>query len=155
MSTLAQEAFHCLQFAQRPYGEGVPMWALEGAAAFAGEDFAQGSPLSAAWWDRWIGEPQRPIDQRTYDAAGFFFLLQGAVDPYRYSDAFLAEATEDSIRRRLEGTDVFDRWGSQYATEPAWGAAVHRRRRRRAGDDGRRRTRWRSASTGPASPPPG
>ncbi len=121
VSGLAQEAFHCLQFGQRPFGEGVPMWAMEGAAAFAGEDFAQGSTLSTAWWGRWIGEPQRPIDRRTYDAAGFFFLLQGTVDPYRYSDAFLAEATEDSIRRRLEGTDVFDRWGSQYATEPGWG----------------------------------
>ena len=123
MSAIAQETFHCLQFGQRPYGAGVPLWAFEGAAAFAGEDFAQGSVLSLPWWERWIAEPERPLDRRTYDAAGFFFMLLDAeIDAYRFADVLLSEATADSVRRRLESTSIFDRWGSQYATEPTWGA---------------------------------
>ncbi len=121
MSSVAHEAFHCLQFEVLPFAAGAPLWVVEGAAAFAGEDFAGGSRMSAAWWKRWIEQPRRPLERRTYDAIGFFSLLRGATNPYEFADALLTDPSSDSIRRRLEGTDVFDRWGLEYATQARWG----------------------------------
>ena len=78
---------------------------------------------SSAWWRRWITQPQRPLDRRTYDAIGFFSLLPGATNPYAFADALLTDPSVDSVRRRLEASDVFDRWGLAYATRPRWGTA--------------------------------
>ena len=121
VSSIAHEAFHCLQFEVLPFAAGAPQWVVEGAAAFAGEAFAGGSGMSARWWKRWIGHPRRPLDGRTYDAIGFFSLLPGATNPYEFADALLTDPSTDSVRRRLEGSDVFDRWGLEYATQPRWG----------------------------------
>ena len=121
ISAVTQEAFHCLQFGLVPAGIGVPQWVMEGAAAFAGEDAAGGSRLSTAWWERWITQPERPLDRRTYDAAAFFFMLRDFADPYAFADAFLTDPSPSSIRRRLEQTPLFDRWGTQYAMQPEWG----------------------------------
>jgi hypothetical protein len=121
VSGVAHEAFHCLQFEVVPFAVGPPLWVVEGAAAFAGEDFAGGSKLSADWWKRWIEHPRRPLDRRADDAIGFFALLGGATNPYEFADALLTDPSIDSIRRRLEGSAVFDRWGIEYATQPRWG----------------------------------
>jgi hypothetical protein len=121
VSSVAHEAFHCLQFEVLPLAAGAPLWVVEGAAAFAGEDFAGGSRMSTPWWKRWIERPRRPLDRRTYDAIGFFSLLPGATNPYEFADALLTDPSSDSIRRRLEGTDVFERWGLEYATQARWG----------------------------------
>lgn len=121
LSSVAQEVFHCMQFGLAPFGTDVPMWVMEGAAAFAGEQYAQGSTLATAWWERWITQPQRPLQLRTYDAAGFFFLLGSFADPYGFSDASLGDPAPDSVRRRVGATALFDTWGTQYATEPTWG----------------------------------
>jgi hypothetical protein len=121
VSGVAHEAFHCLQFEVVPFAVGAPLWVVEGAAAFAGEDFAGGSKLSADWWKRWIEHPRRPLERRTDDAIGFFALLGGATNPYEFADALLTDPSIDSIRRRLEGSAVFDRWGLEYATQPRWG----------------------------------
>jgi hypothetical protein len=121
LSSVAHEAFHCLQFEVLPYAAGAPLWVVEGAAAFAGEDFVGGSRLSANWWKRWIEQPRRPLDRRAYDAIGFFALLRDATNPYQFADALLTDPSSDSIRRRLEGSRVFDRWGLEYATKPRWG----------------------------------
>jgi hypothetical protein len=71
-SSVAHEAFHCLQYEVLPFAEGAPLWIVEGAAAYAGEDFAGGSPASRPWWRRWIRQPERPLDRRSHDAIGFF-----------------------------------------------------------------------------------
>ncbi len=121
VSAVAHEAFHCLQFEVLPFAVGAPPWVVEGAAAFAGEEFAGGSRLSAGWWRRWIAQPRRPLDRRSYDALGFFSLLRGATNPYEFADALLTDPSTDSVRRRLEASRVFDRWGLEYATQPRWG----------------------------------
>jgi hypothetical protein len=123
VSGVAHEAFHCLQYEVLPFAEGAPQWVVEGAAAYAGEDFAGGSRSSSTWWRRWINQPQRPLDRRTYDAIGFFSLLPGATNPYSFADALLTDPSVESVRRRLEASDVFDRWGLAYATRSRWGAA--------------------------------
>lgn len=124
LSAVASAAFHCLQYGLVGPGADIPLWVMEGAAAFAGEEYIQGSPRSGTWWARWIGEPARPLHRRTYDAAGFFALLKSHVDSvWKYTDIFLGDADPVSLVRRLEGTGVLDRWGTQYATEPSWGRA--------------------------------
>ncbi|MFV0309953.1 MAG: hypothetical protein ACK5OX_19665 [Desertimonas sp.] len=120
-SAVARETFHCFQFTQRPNGEGVPLWAFEGAAAFAGEEVAEGSGSSTPWWTRWITQPERPLERRTFDAIGFFALIdRSGADAYAMAWAFMSDASPESIRRRLSTTSVFTRWGSQYANEPSW-----------------------------------
>ena len=123
VATLAQEAFHCLQDAVAPVLADAPVWVVEGGAAFAGEDVAGTSALSRSWWQRWIGEPQRPLDRRTYDAIGFFATIAETANAYPFAEALLGDPSAESVRRRLELTDVFDRWGTHYATEPSWGPA--------------------------------
>jgi hypothetical protein len=119
ISGVAHETYHCLQYEVVPLI--APQWVVEGAAAYAGEDFAGGSRRSSSWWRRWITQPQRPLDRRTYDAIGFFSLLPGVTNPYAFADALLTDPSGDSVRRRLEASDVFDRWGLAYATRPRWG----------------------------------
>jgi hypothetical protein len=122
LSGVSHEVFHCFQYETVPFVAGIPLWVVEGAAAFAGEDFAGGSPESARWWRRWIGQPRRPLDRRAHDAIGFFSLLTRATNPYAFADALLLDPSDDGVRRRLEPTNVFDRWGLAYATRPRWGA---------------------------------
>ena len=69
------------------------------------------SALSAPWWQRWIGEPQRPLDRRTYDAIGFFATIAETANAYPFAEALLGDPSAESVRRRLELTDVFDRSG--------------------------------------------
>ena len=120
-AAIAQETFHCFQFAQRPNGDGVPLWAFEGAAAFAGEAFAEGTTRSTPWWTRWITEPERPLRQRTLDALGFFALVDRAgLDAHALAMVLLSDASPESVRRRLDDRGVLDRWGSQSINEPTW-----------------------------------
>jgi hypothetical protein len=121
VSSVAHEAFHCLQYEVLPFAQGAPSWIVEGAAAYAGEDFAGGSPASRAWWRRWVRQPQHALGRRSHDAIGFFSLLPGTTNPYAFADALLTDPSVDSVRRRLEASDVFDRWGLAYATRPRWG----------------------------------
>lgn len=121
VAAVARETFHCVQYVRSPAIEDVPVWVVEGAAAYAAEDVAGANPTSTMGWTRWIGQPQRPLTQRTYDAVGFFSLIAETADAYSFADALLGDPSEDSVRRRLELTDLFDRWGQHYATRPDWG----------------------------------
>ena len=54
------------------------------------------------------------------DAVGFFALVDETADPFAFAAALLGDPSVDSVRRRLELTDLFDRWGREYATQPDW-----------------------------------
>lgn len=118
--SLTREAFHCLQFARVPSIAAVPAWIVDGAAAFAAEHVVGATPQSAPWWQRWITQPERPLQLRTYDAIGFFALVGETADPFAFANALLGDPSSDSVRRRV-GDELLDRWGTHYATRPDWG----------------------------------
>ena len=47
-------------------GADVPAWVVEGAAAYAADRVAGPTSVTAAAWQRWVGQPQRPLTARTY-----------------------------------------------------------------------------------------
>ena len=40
------------------------MWVVEGAAAYAADQVAGPTAVTAAAWQRWVGQPQRPLTAR-------------------------------------------------------------------------------------------
>ncbi|HEU4840246.1 MAG TPA: hypothetical protein VFT09_02360, partial [Ilumatobacteraceae bacterium] len=119
-AAVARETFHCGQYARAAAIEDVPVWVVDGAAAYAADLVAGPTAVTAAAWQRWVGQPQRPLTARVTDAVGFFALVDEVADPFAFADALLGDPSADSVRRRLELTDLFDRWGREYATQPAW-----------------------------------
>ena len=127
VATLAREAFHCVQYLTSPAAGTAPAWVVEGGAAFAGDEAAGANSVSAPWWARWVGQPQRPLGQRTYDAIGFFDLIGESANAYAFAHALLGDPSDASIRRRV-GADVFDRWGMHYRDRAGVGTALGVRR---------------------------
>jgi hypothetical protein len=121
VAAVARETFHCIQYVRSPAIEDVPVWVVEGAAAFAAEQVAGANPVSRLGWERWISQPQRPLARRSYDAIGFFALVAEAANAYQFAEALLGDPSPASVRRRLELTAVFDLWGQRYAMQPGWG----------------------------------
>ena len=120
VAAVARETYHCGQYLRTDLGPDVPAWVVEGAAAYAADRVAGPTPVTAAAWQRWVGQPQRPLPSRTSDAIGFFALVAESADPFAFAAALLGDPGVDSVRRRLEPTDLFDRWGRQYATRGDW-----------------------------------
>lgn len=128
VAAVARETFHCVQYVQAPMIHEAPAWVVEGAAAFAAEEVAGVNPVSRLGWERWIAQPQRPLTRRSYDAIGFFALVAEDANAYQFAEALLGDPSPASVRRRLELTAVFDRWGQHYATRPDWGEGFAFRR---------------------------
>jgi hypothetical protein len=122
VAAVARETFHCGQYANLApeAAAALPAWVVEGAASYAADSVAGATPVTAAAWQRWIGQPQRPLLARTADAVGFFSLVDETADPFAFAAALLGDPSVDSVRRRLEPTDLFDRWGREYAMQPDW-----------------------------------
>lgn len=122
VAAVARETFHCGQYVNLTpeAAAAVPAWVVEGAAAYAADRVAGANSVTVAAWQRWVGQPQRPLLARTADAVGFFSLVGETADPFAFAAALLGDPSVDSVRRRLEPTDLFDRWGRQYAMRPDW-----------------------------------
>lgn len=85
-NTLAHELFHCFQFAFD--ARDLPRWFQEGSAEWVGSNLAGATRGTRQNWDAWLGNPQKPLFDRDYDAIGFFGMLQQrGVDPWRIFDA--------------------------------------------------------------------
>ena len=103
---MAHEVFHCFQFdAVRAAGGGkVPDWIMEGQAEWAGEDVAGPGPDGADWWGAYLGSPQIPLFQRTYDAVGFYeHLAETGTSPWSVFDAMLAATTDSTAAFNATG----------------------------------------------------
>ena len=115
---VAHEVYHCFQYVT---GVSRPEWVLEGQAGYAGEEFVGGSNQSRTWWPRWIGTPQRPLTERSYDAIGLYSLTAAlGADPYAYFDALYA-SPDVAVIRSATGPTLDDAWALHLANEPSWG----------------------------------
>ncbi|MBI2169771.1 MAG: hypothetical protein HYU28_09780 [Actinobacteria bacterium] len=125
---VAHEVFHCFQHtlhADDPFGgDRLPFWLREGSAAWVGEAIGGGTAISQQWWQAWLTRPDRPLFARTYDAIGFYALLNASgVDPWRKFDEMLTNGAS-AFDRAVDGVrdQVLDRWGTSLARHPEWGA---------------------------------
>lgn len=83
---LIHELTHCYFFAQvGVLGESkTPDWFAEGAPTWTELSLENDDDFAArSWWRRYVGTPELPLPQRTYDGVGFFVHLQDAgIDPW-------------------------------------------------------------------------
>lgn len=131
----AHEVFHCLE-AQivgtlEAWARRLP-WVEEGGAVWAGCDFAaQAGPVGVSnareWYATYLQSWGTALGDRTYDAFGFFTLMQSVgINPYETIPAMLeARETKDAYESAVSGSEdaVLNRWASTYFTDPSRGAA--------------------------------
>src|SRR3546814_3803398 len=100
-----------------------PMWVEEGSAAWAGVTLVEGSAQSSTWWLNWLVFSDRPLLRRTYDAIGFWSLLDATgVDTWRRLDAVMRDIPGAyEIALGAEGDAVLARWGASLARHPGVG----------------------------------
>jgi hypothetical protein len=70
-SNIAHEVYHCYQREKAGALSPLPPWVLEGAASWAGETYAGGSPLGESRWRRYLTSYSQ-LEDRSYDAQGVF-----------------------------------------------------------------------------------
>jgi hypothetical protein len=136
---LTHEAVHCYQNAiagSVATAAAMPSWIAEGTAEWlAGDDTGIEQPNLAASWGRYFGEPYMALTNRTYDAVGYYALLDhlgrnlwalmapawqavatAAAAGANPDDPFLAVLTGDA-------PDVRDAWAPSLLRRGDWGGA--------------------------------
>lgn len=131
---LAHEAAHCLQHAfvaSKADLARVPAWVTEGTAewlsAKAIEELGVGTPTQVAWTG-WLKEPARDLFTRSYDAIGFYSMLeQAGVDTWSRVKGVIsgavAGASPGAYAAAIAGApDIFNsRWGPGLVRDLALG----------------------------------
>jgi hypothetical protein len=133
-TVIAAQVFHCLQIQLAGRADALQTldasrpWLGEGSAAYAGCLFAQdGAAAYRKAYATYVDEPTTPLEQRTYDAIGFFAHLSttGSGALASFADAMrapsLAQAYPDVAREGAAG--LFDTWASSLYRAPQRGTA--------------------------------
>jgi hypothetical protein len=133
-AAIAHEVTHCAQHAFYPsYAElaAAPDWLIEGSAMWLGWKFAAEhgvEPPAGFAWNPWLRAPNVDLFVRSYDAVGFFSLLdQGGQNVYeRIKDALRADApgsSQEAYDAAIANTqqDGLDRWGPGFARDRTLG----------------------------------
>jgi len=135
-NTLAHELFHCFQFALPGY-RATPMWVVEGTAEWVGTFIGGTDGTTAGRWASWLATPETGLFRRSYDALGFFELMeQDGIDPWIRLDAMHTALWRDGNQAAYD-VAVGDR-GTTFAAL----IASSRVRQPTAGDD------WDTRGTG-------
>ncbi|HWL42434.1 MAG TPA: hypothetical protein VNQ73_05780 [Ilumatobacter sp.] len=129
MKTLAHELVHCYQ--ARAVGatsiSKMPDWLIEGFPSFVAETVGQsiGNTTPNYWWDKWFKRPGVQLYGRTYDALGFYAVVQQAGgDPFRrYIPALLTRDNSAAYQELIGGVaDHFGTiWGATHFRQPERG----------------------------------
>jgi hypothetical protein len=118
-NTIAHEVFHCLQYqilgssaAHDTRGD----WLVEGGATFAACSYSQDDQASREAYGTYVTTPDRSLEDRSYDAVGFFaHTQQSGVDALRAMPAVLTAPTGEGEYRAAVGAredQVLDTWAS-------------------------------------------
>ena len=133
--TLTHEVIHCYQYQvidDVHIADLMPPWIMEGTAIWlAGNDTGIVEPMTPGMWRRQIlGEPEHALTSRTYDAYGWYALLDHLGRPMwsLVADAWRAAATSTGAQRSeafvavLDGdaADVTAAWAPLHAREASW-----------------------------------
>ena len=129
LNTIAHEVFHCFQFGA--YGSNAgwargPKWVTEGGAEWAAATITLADKSTGDRWDRYLRNPNKPLQNKDYDAIGFWaHLAESGVDPWGvFHRVWGAAGTPAAFDAAGANTDAFlDSWGSGYVRNAALGAA--------------------------------
>jgi hypothetical protein len=131
---LAHEVFHCYQgdiigrHSLTLY-EKSPSWLIEGGAAWAGADYAGSNQGYDDWYQGWLENPTKSLFKRSYDAIGFYSIMQriGALSWPIWRKVFEAMRGEpsnadDFIYQQLtENVDTIGpAWAPAYSRHADW-----------------------------------
>jgi hypothetical protein len=132
---LTHEVIHCYQYqvVDDVYiADKMPPWIMEGTAIWlAGNDTGIVEPMTPGLWRKYImGKPENPLTSRTYDAYGWYALLDHLGRPMWsvVADAWRAAARAAGAQRSeafiavLDGDaeDVNAAWAPLHARETSW-----------------------------------
>ena len=120
---LGHEIFHCYQaqwlgsLSAFYDTTASPSWVIEGAATWAGMNYAPVTiPWSANWWAPYLADPAKPLFTRTYDALGYYGQAQwSGVDNWKLLKTFIQTNGNEARYHVLAdpGGDRFlDTWAS-------------------------------------------
>ena len=133
--TLTHEVIHCYQYLVVDdvfVADLMPPWIMEGTGIWlAGNDTGIVEPMTPGLWRNFImGKPQNALTSRTYDAYGWYALLDHLGRPLwtQMADAWRAAATTTGAQRSeafigvLDGDaeDVTRAWAPLHAREGSW-----------------------------------
>ena len=129
INTVAHEVFHCFQFSG--YGSNAgwargTKWVTEGGAEWAAATISTPDASTANRWTRYLSSPTKPLQNKDYDAIGFWaHLAESGVDPWSvFRSVWAAAGTPAAFDAAGANTDAFlDSWGSGYVRNAALGAA--------------------------------
>jgi hypothetical protein len=135
---IAHELFHCYQAAivnKLSVLYAAPKWLTEGSAEWAGavvSGATSADPQLQVMWGYWLANPDHPLFKDSYDAVGFYSLLdQVGISPWKVLPAMLLSQTQGTVPDNLTayqaGTQsapqqVLDTWASSYERDTALGA---------------------------------
>ncbi|MGO8951584.1 MAG: hypothetical protein ACLQUY_28810 [Ktedonobacterales bacterium] len=132
---IAHELMHCYQAAilgQLSTYYTAPPWLIEGSAEWAGELVSGATAdTTSDWgfWTRWLANPGTPLFSRSYDAIGFYALLdQAGISPWSVLPAMLTSQnnglnnfTAYALATKPAPQEVLDEWASSYERTPPLG----------------------------------
>jgi hypothetical protein len=132
---IAHELMHCYQAAilgQLSTYYTLPPWLLEGSAEWAGELVSGATAdTTSDWgfWTMWLANPGTPLFSRSYDAIGFYSLLdQAGISPWSVLPAMLTSQnnglnnlTAYALATKPAPQEVLDEWASSLERDSALG----------------------------------
>ena len=114
----AHEVFHCFEAMDYPTiaaFAAAPDWLIEGEAEWVGDALAPGSD---AWWDGYLTKIKTPLFSRSYDAVGFYALVnQSGQDTWHLLDPMLKAGGSAAAYSLAANTTLRQDWGSSFARE--------------------------------------
>ncbi|MCU1504367.1 MAG: protease 1 precursor [Ilumatobacteraceae bacterium] len=134
---LTHEVVHCYQnviFANNATAEAMPPWITEGSALWLASDdtHIEETMVASQWRNGWLGRPTLPLLERTYDAFGWYSLLDqhrwdlwaAIAGAWRAAAAAPSSPSEPFIRT-LDGddTEIREAWAPSIVRDPNRGAA--------------------------------
>ena len=130
---MTHEVIHCYQnviWGDVDTALAAPAWITEGTALYlAADDTGIAEPMIPSMWENGYFKPETPLTNRSYDAFGYYSLLnhlgrplwslmvpgwKAAAASSQRSNAFVAVIHGDD-------QDVRDGWASSYLNKQAWG----------------------------------
>ena len=100
-ASMAHEMFHCFQdellHNNGRTDKGLPLWIIEGSAAWAGEAALGPSNVGRGHWEFYLLSPDQNLFSRSYSAIGFYeHLVSVGISPWSVMDKMLLAADSDS-----------------------------------------------------------
>jgi len=130
---MTHEVVHCYQnviWGSVATHLAIPAWITEGTALWlAADDTGIAEPMIPSMWERGYFIPETPLTNRSYDAFGYYALLdqqgrplwslmkaawEAAAASSTRSDAFIAVLSGDA-------PDIRDNWAESYVRKTSWG----------------------------------